>query len=93
MARIHLTPISEATGELRELYRDIERVRGPGKVSNLFRGYGAWPALARKNWERMQVLLTQGTLSRALKEAIMLATAQRILSVVSRYRPPGRGRR
>lgn len=76
MARIHLTPVSEASGELAALYQDIQRVRGPGRVSNLFRGYGAWPALARRNWERMVVLLTQGTLSRTLKESIMLATAE-----------------
>ena len=76
LARIHLTPTREAQGELQALYADIQQVRGAGRVSNLFRGYGAWPALARLNWERMKVLLSQGSLSRRFKEAIMLATAE-----------------
>lgn len=76
MPHIKLTEIDEAEGELRALYEDIQRARGEGKVSNLFKGYGAFPALARANWERMQVLLGGGTLSRKLKESIMMATAQ-----------------
>lgn len=76
MPHINLTPIEEARGELKQLYENIQRVRGPGRVSNLFKGYGAWPALAKANWERMQVLLGQGTLSRKFKESVMIATAQ-----------------
>jgi hypothetical protein len=76
MAHIKLIPPDEADGELKALYADIERVRGAGRVSNLFRGYGAFPALARANWERLQVLLGQGTLTRKLKEAIMIAAAE-----------------
>lgn len=76
MPHIRLIEIDEADGERKALYDDIQRVRGAGKVSNLFKGYAAFPALARANWERMQVLLGQGTLSRKLKESIMMATAQ-----------------
>jgi alkylhydroperoxidase family enzyme len=76
MPHIKLTEIHEAQGELKALYDDIQRVRGEGKVSNLFKGYGAFPALARANFDRLQVLMTQGTLSRKLKESIMMAAAQ-----------------
>ncbi len=76
MPYIRLVQREAATGELKALYEDIQRVRGEGKVSNLFKGYANFPALARANWERLKVLMTQGTLSRKLKESIMLATAQ-----------------
>jgi hypothetical protein len=76
MAHIKLVEIEEARGELKSLYEDIQRVRGPGRVSNLFKSYAAFPALARANWERLRVLLSQGSLSRKLKESVMMATAE-----------------
>lgn len=76
MTHVRLTPVEEATGELRELYREIEAARGEGKVSNLFKAYGAFPALARANFARLQILMDGGTLSRRLKESIMVALAE-----------------
>jgi alkylhydroperoxidase family enzyme len=76
MPRIKLTEIHEAEGELKALYDEIQRVRGQGRVSNLFKGYGAFPALAKANFDRLQVLMTRGTLSGKLKESIMMAAAQ-----------------
>lgn len=76
MAYVELIAVEEAQGELKELYDRIEEVRGKGRVSNLFKAYGAFPALARANFERLQVLLGDGTLSRKLKESIMVALAE-----------------
>ncbi len=76
MSYIRLTPVEEARGELKDLYDRIEEVRGEGKVSNLFKAYGAFPALAEANFERLQVLLGGGTLSRKLKESVMVALAE-----------------
>jgi alkylhydroperoxidase family enzyme len=76
MAHIKLIEIEDAHGDLKSLYDDIQRVRGERRVSNLFKTYAAFPALARANWERLKVLLSQGSLSRKLKEAVMMATAE-----------------
>jgi uncharacterized peroxidase-related enzyme len=76
VAYIELVPIEKATGERKELYDDLERVRGKGKVSNLFKGYSAFPALARANFQRLSALLGQGKLSVKLKEAILTALAE-----------------
>lgn len=72
---IELTPVEQATGKRKELYDDLERVRGKGRVSNLFKAYGAFPELGHANFKRLGVLLGQGTLSVKLKEAVMTALA------------------
>ncbi len=76
MPRIRLIEIPEATGAVRAVFDDIQRVRGEGRVSNLFKGYAAFPELLAANWERMRVLMRGGTLSRKLKESIMIALAE-----------------
>lgn len=76
MAYIELVPTEKATGELKDLYNDLERVRGKGRVSNLFKGYGAFPALAQANFTRLNILLGQGKLSAKLKEAVLTALAE-----------------
>jgi uncharacterized peroxidase-related enzyme len=73
---IDLVPIEGATGPRRELYDEIEQVRGPGRVSNLFKAYAAFPELAKANFRRLMVLLSQGTLSVKFKEAVMTALAE-----------------
>lgn len=73
---VELTPVEDASGELKELYDDLERVRGKGRVSNLFKGYGKFPALARANFARLNILLREGRLSVTLKEAILTALAE-----------------
>ena len=72
---IELTPVEQASGKLKELYDDLERVRGKGRVSSLFKAYGAFPELGLANFKRLSVLLGQGTLSVKLKEAVMTALA------------------
>ena len=76
MPRIRLIEVAEAAGAVRAVFDDMQRVRGEGRVSNLFRGYAAFPELLAANWERMRVLMRGGKLSRKLKESIMIALAE-----------------
>jgi uncharacterized peroxidase-related enzyme len=73
---VDLVPVEKATGARKELYDELERVRGPGRVSNLFKAYGAFPELAKANFHRLMVLLTRGRLSVKFKEALMTALAE-----------------
>src|SRR4029450_9348684 len=73
---IDLVPIEQATGARKEFYDEMERVRGRGRVSNLFKAYAAFPALAKANFQRLMVLLSQGNLSVKFKEAVMTALAE-----------------
>jgi len=73
---IDLVPIEQATGARKEFYDEMERLRGSGRVSNLFKAYAAFPALAKANFQRLMVLLNQGTLSVKFKEALMTALAE-----------------
>jgi len=73
---VDLVPIERATGARKALYDEIERVRGPGRVSNLFKAYAAFPELAQANFQRLMVLLAKGNLSIKFKEAVMTALAE-----------------
>jgi uncharacterized peroxidase-related enzyme len=73
---IELVPVAEASGARKALYDELERVRGPGRVSNLFKAYAAFPELGKANFERLMVLLTKGSLSVKFKEALMTALAE-----------------
>ena len=48
---IDLVPIERATGARKALYDEMERVRGKGRVSNLFKAYAAFPELAKANFD------------------------------------------
>jgi hypothetical protein len=76
MPHIQLIEIADAHGLVREVYDDIERVRGEGRVSNLLKGYAVHPELLKVNWERMKVLVSGGVLPRRLKEAVMVGLAE-----------------
>jgi len=73
---IDLVPIEKARGVRKELYDELERVRGKGRVSNLFKAYAAFPELASANFRRLMVLLTKGNLSVKFKESVMTALAE-----------------
>jgi alkylhydroperoxidase/carboxymuconolactone decarboxylase family protein YurZ len=75
VARIKLIEIEEAEGLVKEVYDDIQRVRGEGMVSNLLKGFANFPELLKANWERMCVIMGKGNLSKKLKESIALGLA------------------
>ena len=73
---IDLVAVEDAEGERRELYEQLEAIRGKGRVSNLFKAYSAFPALGKANLARLMVLLTEGNLSVKFKEGVMTALAE-----------------
>jgi uncharacterized peroxidase-related enzyme len=73
---IELMAPERASGLRKTLYDELERVRGKGRVSNLFKAYSAFPELGIANFQRLMVLLTKGTLSVKFKEAVMTALAE-----------------
>jgi hypothetical protein len=74
--RVKLIEIGDAQGDVIEVFEDMQRVRGTGRVSNLFKGYAIWPELLKVNWQRMKVVMRGGSLSRKLKESVMIALAE-----------------
>lgn len=72
MARIRLIEPGEARGRVREIFDEIEIVRGPGRVPNLMRAYANHLPSLESNWDRMRYLLKRGLLPGRTKEAIGL---------------------
>jgi alkylhydroperoxidase family enzyme len=75
MARIRLVDPAEARGRTKEIFEEIEAVRGQGRVPNLMRAYAHHLPSLESNWDRMKHLLTSGRLPRRTKEAIGLTMA------------------
>lgn len=75
MARIRLIDPSEARGRVREIFDEIEALRGPGRVSNLLRAYANHLPSLESNWYRMKHLLKSGRLPTRTKESIGLVMA------------------
>ncbi len=73
---IDLVAVEKATGARKGVYDELERIRGKGRVSNLFKAYSAFPALAHANLKRLMALLGEGVLSVKFKEAVMTALAE-----------------
>ncbi len=73
---IDLVPPELAQGARKALYDELEKVRGKGRVSNLFRAYAAFPELGMANFQRLMALLTKGSLTVKFKEAVMTALAE-----------------
>lgn len=73
---IELVPVDKATGARKALYDELERVRGKGRVSNLFKAYSAFPELGMANFRRLMALLTTGSLTVKFKESVMTALAE-----------------
>jgi len=75
MAKIKLIQIEEAEGLVKEVYDDIQRIRGEGKVSNLFKSYANFPALLKANWEQAKVVMGGGKLTKKMKETMAIGLA------------------
>lgn len=75
MARIRLIRPGEAEGRVKEIFQEIEAVRGPGRVPNLMRAYAHHPPSLEANWHRMRTLLKSGLLPPRTKEMIGLTMA------------------
>jgi len=72
MARIRLVNPAGTRGRVKEIFDEIEAVRGPGRVPNLMRAYAHHLPSLESNWSRMKTLLRSGSLPTRTKEAIGL---------------------
>jgi hypothetical protein len=75
MARIRLVDPPAAQGRIKEIFDEIQTVRGPGRVPNLMRAYAHHLPSLEANWYRMQHLLKSGFVPTRTKEAIGLLMA------------------
>lgn len=73
--RVRLVEVDQASADVKAIFDDMERVRGKGRISNLFKGYAISPDILKANWQRMKAIMGGGTLSRKLKESIMIVLA------------------
>lgn len=74
MARVKLVDPSEASGELKEIFDEIEKATGT--ISNVWRAYANKPELLRKTWERRAAIMGRGELRGQMKEGIALAVSE-----------------
>ena len=70
LARIKLVQPDEADDMVKKVYNDMEKVRGKGRVSNVFKAYANFPELLKANWEQMKAIMGSSTLSRKMKETL-----------------------
>lgn len=75
MARIRLVDPDQAEGRVKEIFQEVDAVRGPGRVSNLLRAYANHLPSLESNWYRMKHLLKSGLLPTRTKEMIGLTMA------------------
>jgi hypothetical protein len=54
MARIALISPGDVTGRVREIFQEVEGVRGAGRVPNLMRAYAQHLPSLESNWDRMK---------------------------------------
>lgn len=74
MARVKLVDPSQASGELKEIFDEIEKATGT--ISNVWRAYANKPGLLRKTWERRAAIMGRGDLRGQIKEGIALAVSE-----------------
>jgi alkylhydroperoxidase family enzyme len=75
MRRIRLVSPEEAQGRVKEIFRQIEEARGPGRVPNLMRAFANSAPILEWNWDRNVRLMKSGLLSPRVKDAIGLMMA------------------
>ena len=70
MPRIMPLDSDNATGEVREVFAEIEAAFG--MVPNLFRTAAHFPPLLKANWAKVKAVMMEGELTRKTKEAIAM---------------------
>jgi alkylhydroperoxidase/carboxymuconolactone decarboxylase family protein YurZ len=76
MASIELIPEEEATGTVREVYRDIKETLGIDFVPNMYRAMAARPSFLEANWNKVKVVMAEpGKLDRLTREIIAVSVS------------------
>lgn len=74
MARIKLVEPEEAQGLVKEIYEEIERVKGKRGITNTIKAYANHPELLKIKWEHSKAQMN-GKLSNKMKYLLGLGLA------------------
>lgn len=74
MSRIKPIPLEKTEGNVSVILNDIQKTFG--MVPNLFKVYAHHPGLLETNWNKVKTIMTQGVLSRKVKEVIALLVSR-----------------
>lgn len=74
-ARVRLVEVAEAPDAVRSIYDEIEAVRGPGKVTPVFKALANIPEYLRAHWEYNKANNRKGKLTKKTKEMISVAVS------------------
>jgi AhpD family alkylhydroperoxidase len=66
---------ASATPQVREVFDDIKATRGVPDVNNFWKYLAADPALLKRTWETLKVVLAPGALDAVVKEMVYLTVS------------------
>ncbi len=69
MARIKLIEPGDANEKVRTVYKDMERVRGEGKIGMQYKAYANLPDVLEAHWNKTKHLTYSNILPQKIKEA------------------------
>lgn len=76
LATIKMVAEDEATGEVKEIYRDIMESLGTDFVPNMYKAMAAKPDYLRANWDKIRTVMKgSGKLDGLTKEIIAVAVS------------------
>ena len=76
MASIKMVPEEEATGKVKEIYKEIKSQLGIDFVPNLYKVMASKPDYLDANWNKVKTVMVEpGELDRLTKEIIALAVS------------------
>lgn len=69
MARIKIIEPEEANEQVKAVYKDMERVRGKGKIGMQYKAYANLPDVLAAHWEKTKRLTYSDIVPLKIKEA------------------------
>lgn len=75
MATLGLVEYEAASGEVREVYDDIRRVRQTDYINNFWKALARDPATLKRTWASVKEIMAAGALDPLTKEMVYLAVS------------------
>ncbi len=75
MASIKMVEVEEATGKVKEIYREIMDELGTDFVPNMYKVMGHKPDFLETQWRKSQVVMRADKLDKLTKEIIAVAVS------------------
>lgn len=69
VARIKLIELEEANEQVMAVYKDMERLRGKGKIGIQYKAYANLPDVLEAHWNKTKYLTYSNILPQKIKEA------------------------